>query len=308
MFFKICSTIILFCFLFTVVFAEAQVPTTAKPDEKGRPRIAVLPFADTNAAAKNEGYGEAISSMLMTELINGKVFQVIERNQIDRMMQEMAFQYSGAVDSKTAKRIGDVLGVEILVFGTVAKFAPVVETDIRLIDTESGEALLAENASSESGMEIRNMVESLARKIESRYLGRLIEDVAITSDPSNAAIFIDGLATGETPLSKSMSQGQHKVRITKANYQAWEQTITIISGKNNIAAKLIPGTVAQPKPTDVTRENVTDQQPSKGGSKAWLYVLGAAAIGGGAAAVLLSKKKSETASTTSQVTINVTIP
>lgn len=299
---KIISSVVLFSFIYTIVLSNV-IPLVAQETEK-LPRIAVFDFEDTNVAAEKEKYGEAIAGMLMTELINGKVFQVIERSEIDRMMSEMAFQVSGAVDVNTAKRIGEILGVDILVFGTVAKFGQLVESDIRLIDTQSGRALLADHASSESGIEMRTMVENLARKIEKRYLGRLVEEVVISSNPAGAIVFIDGVNEGKTPLVKNLSQGPHRIRIVMRNYTPWEETHVVVQGENKINAKLSYSAAylqqqAEKKRLEderqrqlAQRQQRVPEEPKKekkgGGSKTALYILGGAVlIGGGVAAAVL---------------------
>ncbi|MBN1999638.1 PEGA domain-containing protein [candidate division KSB1 bacterium] len=294
---KIFAAFTIFCFTFTLLIGET-LTLLAQTDAQAKPRIAVLPFSDTNANSKREGYGEAISGMLMTELINGKIFQVIERNEIQRMMEEMALQISGAVDSNTAKRIGEILGVEILVFGTVAKFGDLVETDIRLIDTETGEALLAESASSRSVEEIRSMVKNLARKIETRYLGRFLEELRITSTPAEATVYIDGTVIGQTPIVHNLNKGHHKVIVLKRGYENWEKIITVVKGANDLHAELT-STTTPPTPPYQPR-------PKSGGGNTLLYILGGAALVGGGAYFLLSQSKEEEKK--SQVSITVTIP
>ncbi|MBD3340123.1 MAG: PEGA domain-containing protein [Candidatus Lokiarchaeota archaeon] len=303
---KVTSSILLFCFTFTLIFSQYSNLFGQMKQESEQPRIAVLPLTDANAAAKQEEFGESIAGMLMTELINGRVFQVIERSEIEQMMNEMAFQISGAVDSKTAKQIGEILGVDILVFGNVSKFGALVETDIRLIDTQSGEALLAEHASSESGVEIRNMVESLARKIEKRYMGRLIEEVNIKSDPTGASVFIDGVIEGETPLIKNLSMGPHKIRIVKNNFDVWEQQVEVTKGGNSINAKLNLSSEFLKQQKRAHDEEI--KKEDKGGSKTVLYILGGAALVGGGAAYLLLSQEDEKKNNDATVNIAVKFP
>ncbi len=295
---KLLATLTILCFTMTLIIGETLY-VYAQPGARDKPRIAVLPFSDTNANSKREGYGEAISGMLMTELINGKIFQVIERNEIQRMMEEMTLQLSGAVDSKTAKRIGEILGVEILVFGTVAKFGNLVETDIRLIATETGEALLAESASSRSVEEIRSMVKNLARKIEKRYLGRFLEELRVTSTPAGATVYVDGNLVGETPIVHNLGKGHHKVIVRKRGYDNWEKIITVVKGSNNIHAELKSGTTPPPAPVR--------KRPKSGGGNTFLYILGGAALVGGAAYFLLNQPEEEETDH-SQVSITVTVP
>jgi TolB-like protein len=310
---KIISSVVIFAFMYTLFFSSMTV-LYAQNREK-IPRIAVFELVDTNVAAEQEKYGEAIAGMLMTDLINGKVFQVIERSEVDRMMNEMAFQVSGAVDANTAKRIGEILGVDILVFGTVAKFGQVVETDIRLVDTQTGRAILAEHAKSESGIDIRTMVENLARKIEKRYLGRLVEEVVISSTPQGAMVYIDGVNEGNTPLVKNLNQGPHKIRILKENYTPWEESVVVVQGGNKVNAQLTLSPEYQKEQIEKKQAAVQPtpvKETKKGGSKTALYVLGGALlIGGGvAAAMLLSgdKGEEEAGKTTSTVNIIVDLP
>ena len=282
-----------------------------------KPRIAVLPFADTNTQAKNEGYGEAISGMLMTELINGNIFQVIERSEIDKMMNELAFQISGAVDANTAKQIGAILGVDILVFGTIAKFDRLVETDIRLVDPGQGEAILAVNESCQSGAGIRDMVKILARKIENQYLTKEKSIININSTPAGATVYIDDSNAGVTPLKTGVNPGQHTIKVFKTNYNDWEKAVQVDKGENNFFAELslIQGLVpATPDNTaDIDKGLPETPAPdsrgeNKGGGNKLLYILGGAAVVGGGYALLKPKSDPELDITKSKVTINVTIP
>jgi len=151
-----------------------------------KPRIAVLPFANTNEQARTIGYGEAVSGMLVTSLINGAVFRIVERSEIERIMKEQAFQLSGAVNAETAKRIGELYAVDFLVFGTVAKLGNLIETDMRLVDTETGEAMLAESAHAESEIAVRGMAQELVRKIENRYQIK-IQPTPVVVNPTTPA-------------------------------------------------------------------------------------------------------------------------
>jgi len=285
----------MFCFMWVAV-----LPLRAQEVKAGT-KIAVFPFADTNPAAKETGYGDAIAGMLTTELINGKVFQIIERKEIERIMGELGLNQLGVVDSKTAKEIGKVYGVDMLVFGNVAKFGSLVETDSRLIDTQSGEAVLADHASCRNESEIRNMVVNLARKMEERFTHRSTAEMVIESVPTGATVYIDGIAAGTTPLSKTMSYGKYLLEISLTNYRSWEKAIVLDQAEQKISAQLVSLTA----PTASTPS--TPPPSKKGGSKTWLYLVGGAAlVGGGVAALTMGQDKKESAN--SNVTITVTIP
>lgn len=288
---KIISIILLWSITISLVLGDA-LPVLAQ-EVKDRAKVAVFPFADTNPAAKETGYGEAIAGMITTELINGKVFQIIERKEIERIMNELGLSQLGVLDSNTAKEIGKVYGVDMLVLGNVAKFSNLVETDCRLIDTQSGEAILADNASCESESEIRAMVVNLARKMEHRFTGKATARVVIHSEPGGASVYFDDNILGKTPLTNTMEYGNYEVKISLENYELWEQTVSLKQGENRINARLVPLNSG----TDI---------PQKKKSKTWLYVAGGAVLAGGAIAVL--SKKSKTEEKKSTVTLTVSVP
>lgn len=298
------STSILLLFSFWFTFLGGDNLALQAQESNGPSRIAVFPFADTNAAAKQAGNGEAIAGMLMTELINSKTFQVVERSEIQRIIDEIGLGQGGIIDASTAKEIGKIYGVDNLVFGSVAKFGSLVEADIRLVETESGEALLADNASCRGESEIRNMVKLLSRKIEKRFLGQFHQELTIESTPAGAKVFINGKAEGETPLVTRLAPGSYAVKLQKTRYESWEKTVAVIEGKNQVTATLVEiSTVPQ---VSEPPEPPLPEKQDKGSSKTMLYILGGAALVGGgiAAAVLLSQEEDEK----SNVTVTVTLP
>lgn len=67
----------------------------------------------------------AFASTLETKLANKKVygkpyFNVISRSELDTILEEQRFQYSGLVDKDTAVKIGEMIGVSTLISGEVA--------------------------------------------------------------------------------------------------------------------------------------------------------------------------------------------
>lgn len=132
-------------------------------------KIAVLPFDDGSIKDRwwDEGswdVGKGISDEFVTELLKTKKFRLIEREQIDKVMEEQDFGESGRVDTRSAAKIGKILGVQFLVMGRVTEFSfkstggggislkegiglgikstnAVVAIDARLVDTSSAEII-----------------------------------------------------------------------------------------------------------------------------------------------------------------------
>ena len=100
--------------------------------------------------------------MLITSLINSNRFKVIERAQLDKVLQEQALSQTGALETETAVVVGKIMGLDAVVVGSVSKLATVYEADARVLNVESGEAVTAANASAASANQLRSLAETLA--------------------------------------------------------------------------------------------------------------------------------------------------
>jgi curli biogenesis system outer membrane secretion channel CsgG len=88
-----------------------------------KPRIAVLEFANK---ADNQwwwhGGAAAAQDVFVTELVKSGKFTVIEREQIQAIMQEKGLTQSGDVSAATAMQIGQLLGVQYMLAGAVTEY------------------------------------------------------------------------------------------------------------------------------------------------------------------------------------------
>ena len=65
----------------------------------------------------------------------------------------------------------------------------------------------------------------------------------VTSFPSGAEVWIDGISTGKvTPMSTSVSRGPHtvKVQIPNSGWDSHTQTVNIVAGNNDLNVSLLP--------------------------------------------------------------------
>lgn len=92
-------------------------------------RIAILDF-DYATVYSDVGYifgsnvdvGKGIADLLVTKLVQGGQYSIIERKQLDKIIAEQNLGASGRVDEATAARIGKILGVDALILGSIHTF------------------------------------------------------------------------------------------------------------------------------------------------------------------------------------------
>ena len=150
-------------------------------------KVAVLDFnyatvmtASQAVFGTNVDIGKGISDMLIDKLVNDGSFRVIERNQIDKILNEQNFANSNRADTATAAKIGHILGVDAVITGDITQFGrddqnknvggmlgkwgsgyglggvgtqkskAVVQITARMIDTSTGEILASASGKGES--------------------------------------------------------------------------------------------------------------------------------------------------------------
>ncbi len=89
----------------------------------GKVRVAVMEF-ENNAASywRTQGLGAAAQDAMITALVETGQFTVIERQKIDMIIAEHKFGQSGAVTPQSAAKLGKLLGVQVVITGSVTQF------------------------------------------------------------------------------------------------------------------------------------------------------------------------------------------
>jgi TolB-like protein len=85
-----------------------------------------------------------LADRLRSELVNLKVFTVLERGQMDAILNEQGFNMSGCTSSECVVEAGRLLGVQQMVAGDVGKVGNVLTIDLRVFDVTTGEIVRAD--------------------------------------------------------------------------------------------------------------------------------------------------------------------
>jgi len=93
----------------------AKTVFSPRYDYEGRRRIAVLPFVNEGKEGTDIGVADKLSAKLM-----GAGFTVIDRSQLEALFQELKLNFTGALSNENIKKLGEMLSVDMLVFGTLS--------------------------------------------------------------------------------------------------------------------------------------------------------------------------------------------
>ena len=121
--------------------SAADGPLSAQQQpQQDRMLIGVLPLDANNVDA---GEAAAIADRLRlylgrAEAGGRRMFQVIERQQMETIMEELGFQLSGACDTdECVVQVGKILGARKMVAGSVSKVGNLYSLQVRIVDIES---------------------------------------------------------------------------------------------------------------------------------------------------------------------------
>ncbi|HZU33321.1 MAG TPA: CsgG/HfaB family protein [Candidatus Angelobacter sp.] len=70
----------------------------------------------------NQDVGKGITDMLVEKLVTDGKYSVIERKALDKILAEQNFSNSDRANPATAAKIGQILGVDAIIMGSITKF------------------------------------------------------------------------------------------------------------------------------------------------------------------------------------------
>jgi len=141
-----------------------SIPLTANADFK-RSKIAVLDFDLKGAGFETEDMGAIVAEWFITAFVKDGRFDVIERGLLKKILNEQKLGMSGILDETTATKIGKLLGVKIIISGSVLKLQNILEINARIIDVETASIIAAENVKSSAAVRLQDLVVRMSAKI-----------------------------------------------------------------------------------------------------------------------------------------------
>ncbi len=106
----------------------------------GKRSIAVVDFTDLQGNVTELGrfLAEEFSASL-SEL--GKGFEVVDRTHIKSLLKEHQLAQTGLIDPQTARKLGEIAGVQALVTGTLTPFGDSIHLAVKVLDTATAKVI-----------------------------------------------------------------------------------------------------------------------------------------------------------------------
>ena len=125
-------------------------------------RIGILDFKA--GVGVSQGDVDGISAIFTTYFISPQDFILVERNQIEQVIQEQGFQRSTLTNNDIA-RIGQILNLQKVIEGDVNDINGEYNVDVRIVDVETGSIQATDGATWSKGISYRNLMKTLATRL-----------------------------------------------------------------------------------------------------------------------------------------------
>ncbi len=110
--------------------------------EDPKATVAVLNFSYTDG--RNSQDGLVISERLATQLVKSKKIAVVERKELDKVLQELKLAQTGLISANSTAAIGKMLGADFVLLGSLTEMPNnQLSLSARIVSTASGTVISA---------------------------------------------------------------------------------------------------------------------------------------------------------------------
>ena len=219
--------------LLTLVIIFVNLATNVFAQDNSR--VAVLPFS---AVEVSESEARVVTSLFETALVKTGVYNVIEQNQINEILDAQAFSLSGCTDDACAVEVGKLLSAEFIILGELSSVGERYIANAKLINVEEGKNINADSVTADTiAMMTDQAINLLAYKLagltyngsSGQQVANAFGEIYVSTKPDGADIYINGIKRGVSPLViEKVPVGEVRLSARKDNL-AGEKMITLTS-------------------------------------------------------------------------------
>lgn len=158
-----------------------------------------IALLNLDAKGIDKDFADLISDALISEINQQRGYQAMERSKVNEILSEQGFQESGACTSECQVEMGQLLGIDQMVVGSIGKFDGTYIINLRRLDLQTGEIISSSTQS----------VEGSVQQVMTEAIPKLISEVC----PHH----VKGQAQVQSPVSSQTSDQQSPSPSLEAN-------------------------------------------------------------------------------------------
>ncbi|MEO8562372.1 MAG: CsgG/HfaB family protein [bacterium] len=156
--------------LFAAAVAALTLPCESIVAQAAKPTVAIMYFNNnvfTKDARDYDGLSKGVPDFLITEMSANSGIRVIERDQVQKLIDEQRLVGAGQVDRETAVKVGKLLGAQHMIFGGfMADPKGNFRIDARAVNVETGAIEFTERVQDKSD-NVMALIGTLASRLNS---------------------------------------------------------------------------------------------------------------------------------------------
>jgi len=171
------------------VLAAAPSMGTSSPAWQGaknradKPAAAVLDF---EAYRTTPGDAAIVAQFIRSAVVKSGVFAVVDKNNMDKVLNEQAFQMLGCTTAECAVKLGRVLNVRYIILGKYSLFDDARIITAQVVDVENGRIVASESEAVRGELTI----DGASNRIVEQIFSSLRSDYVLGGDENDGAIVV----------------------------------------------------------------------------------------------------------------------
>jgi uncharacterized protein (TIGR02145 family) len=147
---------------------------------------------DLAAQGVDKSSAQVLTDALGDEILRLKKVRLMERSQMQNILREQGFQESGACDiSECAVQIGKILGIDLMIVGTIGKIGATHTISVRAVDISTSEVIASSRRSVKG--EIDALLTESIHEVAVELVSAIASESVVAPTPSAQAISLDTL-------------------------------------------------------------------------------------------------------------------
>jgi len=153
--------------IFSIIILFSSIVLFKLSFAGARKTLAILDFSNNSIIEKERhaSLSQGLAEIMITELSKIQSLQLVERQKINSLIEEMQLSQSGIISENAGIQVGKLLGAHFLVFGSyMISFNNKVRVDIRIVEVETGVTIKADEVTDKVS-KLFEIIKKLNKKI-----------------------------------------------------------------------------------------------------------------------------------------------
>ncbi|KMP10290.1 hypothetical protein UZ36_08065 [Candidatus Nitromaritima sp. SCGC AAA799-C22] len=134
--------------------------------DKQRRKIAIIEFSDLDGNVTS--FGQYLAEKLITQLFidNPGGFEVVERRQLMKVLSEQKLTMTGLLDAQAMEKVGQILGIDAIVTGSITDLGNQVDVNARLIGVDTARVFAVAATKIPKVGTVKSLIEKMATPVQ----------------------------------------------------------------------------------------------------------------------------------------------